>query len=241
MELLLINHPLDCPVCDKGGKCPLQNQAMSNGRVETRFEDIKRTFPKPINLSSQVLLDRERCVLAPGAPGSPSRSPVTRSSRCWNAARCSRSASPRAGPSTPTSAATPCRFCPVGAPDRNRLTGSGSALDLVSSPSVCEHCASGCAQRTDHRRGVRAPAGRRRPGGQRGNGTATRAAGRSPTPGSVTGSPLPGARRRRRPAPGLVVGGRHGRRCRLTAGRTGVLVGGRVTAEDAYAYRSSPE
>src|ERR1700704_3938573 len=50
MELLLINHPLDCPVCDKGGECPLQNQAMSNGRVETRFEDIKRTFPKPLAL-----------------------------------------------------------------------------------------------------------------------------------------------------------------------------------------------
>ena len=63
MELLLINHPLDCPVCDKGGECPLQNQAMSNGRVETRFDDVKRTFPKPINLSIQVLLDRERCVL----------------------------------------------------------------------------------------------------------------------------------------------------------------------------------
>ena len=51
MELLLINHPLDCPVCDKGGECPLQNQAMSNGRAETRFEDVKRTFPKPINIS----------------------------------------------------------------------------------------------------------------------------------------------------------------------------------------------
>jgi NADH-quinone oxidoreductase subunit G len=61
MELLLINHPLDCPVCDKGGECPLQNQAMSNGRGETRFTDVKRTFPKPINISSQVLLDRERC------------------------------------------------------------------------------------------------------------------------------------------------------------------------------------
>ena len=48
MELLLINHPLDCPVCDKGGECPLQNQAMSNGRAETRFDDVKRTFPKPI-------------------------------------------------------------------------------------------------------------------------------------------------------------------------------------------------
>jgi len=62
MELLLINHPLDCPVCDKGGECPLQNQAMSNGQGETRFEGVKRTFQKPINISSQVLLDRERCV-----------------------------------------------------------------------------------------------------------------------------------------------------------------------------------
>ncbi|WP_418277933.1 NADH-quinone oxidoreductase subunit G [Isoptericola jiangsuensis] len=63
MELLLMNHPLDCPVCDKGGECPLQNQAMTNGRGDTRFEDVKRTFPKPIHVSTQVLLDRERCVL----------------------------------------------------------------------------------------------------------------------------------------------------------------------------------
>ena len=63
MEALLINHPLDCPVCDKGGECPLQNQAMSNGRGESRFTETKRTFPKPINISAQVLLDRERCVL----------------------------------------------------------------------------------------------------------------------------------------------------------------------------------
>ena len=64
MELLLINHPLDCPVCDKGGECPLQNQAMTNGRGESRFAGgVKRTFPKPINISAQVLLDRERCVL----------------------------------------------------------------------------------------------------------------------------------------------------------------------------------
>ena len=63
MELLLVNHPLDCPVCDKGGECPLQNQAMTHGRATSRFEDVKRTYPKPINISSQVLLDRERCVL----------------------------------------------------------------------------------------------------------------------------------------------------------------------------------
>jgi NADH-quinone oxidoreductase subunit G len=63
MELLLINHPLDCPVCDKGGECPLQNQAMSNGRSQTRFVDVKRTFPKPIAVSTEILLDRERCIL----------------------------------------------------------------------------------------------------------------------------------------------------------------------------------
>ena len=63
MELLLVNHPLDCPVCDKGGECPLQNQAMSNGRGESRFTEHKRLYPKPINISAQVLLDRERCVL----------------------------------------------------------------------------------------------------------------------------------------------------------------------------------
>ena len=58
-----MNHPLDCPVCDKGGECPLQNQALSHGNAESRFRDVKRTYPKPIAISTQVLLDRERCVL----------------------------------------------------------------------------------------------------------------------------------------------------------------------------------
>src|SRR4029450_9116524 len=63
MELLLINHPLDCPMCDKGGECPLQNQAMSTGRADSRFREGKRGDPKPGSISAQVLLDRERCVL----------------------------------------------------------------------------------------------------------------------------------------------------------------------------------
>ncbi len=63
LEFLLINHPLDCPVCDKGGECPLQNQSLSHGTGESRFIDVKRTFPKPIKVSTQILLDRERCVL----------------------------------------------------------------------------------------------------------------------------------------------------------------------------------
>ncbi len=63
MEFLLINHPLDCPVCDKGGECPLQNQAMTDGRATSRFVDVKRTFPKPVKISTQIMLDRDRCIL----------------------------------------------------------------------------------------------------------------------------------------------------------------------------------
>jgi NADH-quinone oxidoreductase subunit G len=63
LEFLLANHPLDCPVCDKGGECPLQDQAMSHGPGESRFVEIKRHFEKPIPISDLVLLDRERCIL----------------------------------------------------------------------------------------------------------------------------------------------------------------------------------
>ncbi|PID97598.1 MAG: NADH-quinone oxidoreductase subunit G, partial [Actinobacteria bacterium] len=63
MEFLLINHPLDCPICDKGGECPLQNQAMEEGRASSRFADAKRAYPKPLRLTSHILLDRDRCIL----------------------------------------------------------------------------------------------------------------------------------------------------------------------------------
>ena len=63
LEFLLINHPLDCPVCDKGGECPLQDQTMAYGPGETRFVEEKRHFPKPIAISETVFLDRERCIL----------------------------------------------------------------------------------------------------------------------------------------------------------------------------------
>ncbi len=154
MEFLLINHPLDCPVCDKGGECPLQNQAMSNGRARSRFEDIKRTYPKPINISSQVLLDRERCVLC---------------------ARCTRFSDQIAGdpfialiergalqqvgiyeekPFESYFSGNTVQICPVGALTSAMYRFRSRPFDLVSTPSVCEHCASGCSLRTDHRRGV---------------------------------------------------------------------------------------
>jgi len=63
LELLLINHPLDCPVCDKGGECPLQDNAYSFGPGESRFVEEKRHYEKPIPISDLVYLDRERCIL----------------------------------------------------------------------------------------------------------------------------------------------------------------------------------
>ncbi|MBC9718604.1 NADH-quinone oxidoreductase subunit G [Streptomyces sp. TRM66268-LWL] len=153
MELLLINHPLDCPVCDKGGECPLQNQAMSHGQADSRFEGQKRTYEKPVPISTQVLLDRERCVLC---------------------ARCTRFSNQVAGdpmieliergalqqvgtgegdPFESYFSGNTIQICPVGALTSAAYRFRSRPFDLVSSPSVCEHCAGGCATRTDHRRG----------------------------------------------------------------------------------------
>ncbi len=78
MELLLINHPLDCPVCDKGGECPLQNQAMSHGSAESRFEGRKRTYEKPVRSPPRCCSTGSAACCAPAAPGSPTRSRATR-------------------------------------------------------------------------------------------------------------------------------------------------------------------
>jgi NADH-quinone oxidoreductase subunit G len=239
MELLLINHPLDCPICDKGGECPLQNQAMSNGRPETRFEDVKRTFPKPINISSQVLLDRERCVLC---------------------ARCTRFSQQIAGdpfiellergalqqvgiaPGEPFQSyfsGNTVQICPVGA-----LTGSAyrfraRPFDLVSSPSVCEHCASGCAQRTDHRRGkvMRRLAGDDPQVNEEWNCDKGRWAFTYTTVGDRITTPLlRDDDGKLRPASWSEALGVAGAGLAAAVGSAGVLVGGRATVEDAYAY-----
>ena len=152
MEFLLINHPLDCPVCDKGGECPLQNQAMTAGRAESRFDIEKRTFPKPIELSTEILLDRERCV---------------------ECARCTRFSEEIAGdpfiellergakqqvgiatdePFNSYFSGNTVQICPVGALTSSSYRFRSRPFDLVSVPTTCEHCASGCSLRTDYRR-----------------------------------------------------------------------------------------
>jgi NADH-quinone oxidoreductase subunit G len=245
MELLLINHPLDCPMCDKGGECPLQNQAMSNGQGETRFTGTKRTFEKPIALSSEVLLDRERCI------------------QCT---RCTRFADEIAGdalidlfergpheqvaiaegkPFDSYFSGNTVQICPVGA-----LTGAAyrfraRPFDLRSTPGVCEHCASGCRQRTDQRRGVvtRRLAGDDPEVNEEWNCDKGRWAFTYATqPDRLTTPLVRGEDGILAPAswPAAVAAAARG----LEAARglpgespsAGVLAGGRLTLEDAYAY-----
>ena len=63
LEFILLNHPLDCPVCDKGGECPLQDLTYRYGPGNTRFHLNKRTYEKPLAISPLIALDRERCIL----------------------------------------------------------------------------------------------------------------------------------------------------------------------------------
>ncbi|MGI8536277.1 MAG: NADH-quinone oxidoreductase subunit G [Mycobacteriales bacterium] len=242
LEMLLINHPLDCPVCDKGGECPLQNQTMTNGAGESRFLDVKRTFPKPIAISSQVLLDRERCVLC---------------------ARCTRFSTQVAGdpfiemfergalqqvaiytdqPFESYFSGNTVQICPVGA-----LTGAAyrfraRPFDLVSSPMVCEHCASGCALRTDHRRGkvLRRLAGDDPQVNEEWNCDKGRWAFTYAERGDRIVSPLvrdteTGRLREASWSEALERAAR-GLALARTQGGVGVLPGGRLTVEDAYAY-----
>jgi NADH-quinone oxidoreductase subunit G len=236
MELLLVNHPLDCPVCDKGGECPLQNQAMSNGQSDSRFEGTKRTFEKPVNISSQVLLDRERCILC---------------------ARCTRFSEEIAGdpfislnergalqqvgiyekdPFESYFSGNTVQICPVGA-----LTGSAyrfrsRPFDLVSTPSVCEHCASGCSLRTDVRRNktLRRLAGDDTDVNEEWNCDKGRWAFQYTMVKDRIANPLIRENGQLREAswPEALAVAAAG----LKGKRAGVLVGGRSTVEDAYGY-----
>jgi NADH-quinone oxidoreductase subunit G len=144
LEFLLVNHPLDCPVCDKGGECPLQDQAVSHGPGESRFAEEKRHWAKPIALGPLTLLDRERCI------------------QC---ARCTRFAEEIAGeplidffgrgdeievaifpdqPFTSYFSGNTVQICPVGALTSVPYRFKSRPWDLEQVESTCTYCAVGC-------------------------------------------------------------------------------------------------
>ncbi|MCU1450845.1 MAG: NADH-quinone oxidoreductase, chain [Acidimicrobiales bacterium] len=144
LEFLLVNHPLDCPVCDRGGECPLQDQTFAFGPGESRFIEEKRHFEKPIPISSLVALDRERCI------------------QC---ARCTRFADELAGdpliefvdrgdqvqvmtfPDQPFSSyfsGNTVQICPVGALTATPYRFRARPWDLEQVESTCTACSFGC-------------------------------------------------------------------------------------------------
>jgi NADH-quinone oxidoreductase subunit G len=144
LEFLLANHPLDCPICDKGGECPLQDQTLAHGPGESRFVEEKRHFEKPIAISDLVLLDRERCI------------------QC---ARCTRFAAEVAGeaqidfagrgervevatfPTEPFSSyfsGNTVQICPVGALTATPYRFTARPWDLDQVESTCTTCSVGC-------------------------------------------------------------------------------------------------
>ncbi len=144
LEFLLANHPLDCPVCDKGGECPLQDQALAHGSGETRFIEEKRHFEKPISIGPLVLLDRERCI------------------QC---SRCTRFAAEVAGdaqidfagrgdlievapspehPFDSVFSGNTVQICPVGALTAKPYRFTARPWDLEQVESTCTTCAVGC-------------------------------------------------------------------------------------------------
>ncbi|GIF65407.1 NADH-quinone oxidoreductase subunit G [Asanoa ishikariensis] len=257
MELLLINHPLDCPMCDKGGECPLQNQAMSTGRADSRFHEHKREYPKPINISSQVLLDRERCVLCQRCTrfseeiaGDKFIDLMNRSSNeeinVYRDEVYDADAGEDAEGDVPFNSyfsGNTVQICPVGALTGSQYRFRSRPFDLVSSPSTCEHCASGCSMRTDHRRGkvLRRLAGDDAAVNEEWNCDKGRWGFRYATATDRLTTPLvrdaaTGELREASWSEALSVAAEGLRTARDGAHGVGVLTGGRLTVEDAYAY-----
>jgi len=238
MEFLLINHPLDCPVCDKGGECPLQNQAMTNGGGESRFHEVKRTFPKPINISAEVLLDRERCILC---------------------ARCTRFSEQIAGdpfialiergalqqvgiyekePFESYFSGNTIQICPVGALTSAAYRFRSRPFDLVSVPTVAEHDASGAAIRADYRRGkvMRRLAGDDPAVNEEWISDRDRFAFNYASTGDRLTHPQIRENGELRPASWPEALTFAAERLTAARGNAAVLTGGRLTLEDAYAY-----
>ncbi|HEY8058389.1 MAG TPA: molybdopterin-dependent oxidoreductase, partial [Acidimicrobiales bacterium] len=144
LEFLLINHPLDCPVCDKGGECPLQDQTIAYGPGESRFVEEKRHYAKPIPVNDIVLLDRERCILcdrctrfAKDVAGDPLISFIGRGA----------ATEVNTFPDHPFSSyfsGNTVQICPVGALTAGPFRFRARPWDLANAESTCTTCSVGC-------------------------------------------------------------------------------------------------
>ncbi len=174
LELLLINHPLDCPICDRGGECPLQDQVQDYGPAESKFLEPKRRYRKPVPISPLINLDRERCILCYRCTrfceelsgdvliGVMDRGPETFIFPFYSFDRGGETAPPRTPPNGHGEVRGPdagdisqtfdsyfsgntVQICPVGALTSTEYRFKSRPWDLQVVPTTCNLCASGCA------------------------------------------------------------------------------------------------
>jgi len=144
LELLLANHPLDCPICDKGGECPLQDNTFAYGPGASRFIEAKRHKEKAFPLGEQIVLDRERCIMCyrcvrfhQEIPGDEALAAVDRGAE-------SEIATLSGEPYDSMFSGNTIELCPVGALTSRQYRFKARPWDLVRTPSVCNGCAVGC-------------------------------------------------------------------------------------------------
>lgn len=144
LELLLANHPLDCPICDKGGECPLQDNTFKFGPGASRFAEEKRHKEKAYPLGPEIVLDRERCIMCyrcvrfhQEIPGDEALAAVQRGAD-------SEIATLHGEPYTSLFAGNTIELCPVGALTSRTYRFKARPWDLVRTASVCSGCAVGC-------------------------------------------------------------------------------------------------
>jgi NADH-quinone oxidoreductase subunit G len=144
LELLLANHPLDCPICDKGGECPLQDNTYRYGPGASRFTEEKRHKEKAFPLGEQIVLDRERCIMCyrcvrfhQEIPGDEALAAVSRGAD-------TEIATPDSEPYDSIFAGNTIELCPVGALTSRQYRFKARPWDLVRTPSVCNGCSVGC-------------------------------------------------------------------------------------------------
>ncbi|HZU67457.1 MAG TPA: NADH-quinone oxidoreductase subunit NuoG [Ktedonobacteraceae bacterium] len=151
LEFLLINHPLDCPICDKGGECDLQDFTLRYGPGGTRFDLYKRHYPKPVPVSDRVMLDRERCILCQRCTRFSSEISMDN-----GLVMISRGYKMEVG-TAPDHAfdsifsGNTVEMCPVGALTASAYRFKARPWELKHTPSVCNNCSVGCNVRIDVR------------------------------------------------------------------------------------------
>lgn len=244
LELLLANHPLDCPVCDKGGECPLQDRTFKFGPGRSLFIEAKRHFPKPLDLSPRIALDRERCI------------------SCFRCVRFSQDVAEDGALTmqergavneitTLTGEPYEGRFtgniidiCPVGALTSIPYRFVSRPWDITNTPSVCGHCPAGCNVELTSREGeIKRVTGRPDPNWEVEEGwicdkarwayAGNRAASRLTAPVIREGE--------RADAPDLENAIEAAALVLRNGGRVGVLIGPAATVEEAFAAQHVAE